>query len=267
MHEILQRLRPGDRVLDLGSASGSFAEADTAATVFRADLSPQAIPRFACSDARMLPFRDESFNAVILNHSLEHFDSPATVLSEIRRVLRNPGFLYVAVPDASTLTDRVYRWLGRGGGHINRFTDVGALVELVQRQTALPHIGTRLLFTSLSFLNRHNWKHKAPVRVYMVGGGSERVLRLATIIFRGIDKSVGSRTSVYGWACCFGPSIEFDTRLFSNVCVRCGSGHSSVALLRSARVRRGAFGLRLFRCPTCGVENYFTEDAGYALIQ
>jgi len=182
-------------------------------------------------------------------------------------VLRNPAFLYIAVPDATTLTDRVYRWLGRGRGHINRFTDVSALVELVQRDTALPHIGTRLLFTSLSFLNRRNWKHKAPRRVYLLGGGSERILRLATIIFRVIDKSAGSRASVYGWACCFGPSIEFDTRLFSNVCVRCGSGHSSDALLQAGRVRRTALGLRSFRCPTCSVENYFTEDAGYASKQ
>jgi hypothetical protein len=267
VHEILQRLRPGDRVLDLGCASGSFHQSDTAATVFRADLSMQTIPRFVCSDARTLPFRDQSFNAVILNHSLEHFDNPATVLSEIRRVLRNPAFLYVAVPDATTLTDRVYRWLGRGGGHVNQFSDASALVELIVRQTALPHIGTRLLFTSFSFLNRHNWKTKAPLRVYLLGGGSERVLRLATIIFRGIDKSAGSRASVYGWACCFGPPIEFDTRLFSNVCVRCGSGHSSEGLLQSGQVRRGALGLRLFRCPTCSVENYFTEDARYASKQ
>lgn len=267
MHEILQRLAPGDRVLDLGSAAGSFREADTAATVFRADLSMQTVQRFVCCDARMLPFREQSFNAVILNHSLEHFDSPATVLAEIRRLLRSPAFLYVAVPDALTVTDRVYRWLGRGGGHVNQFSDVNALVELIQRQTALPHIGTRLLLTSFSFLNRHNWKKRAPLRVYLVGGGSERVLRFASIIFRSIDKSMGSSTSVYGWACCFGPPIEFDTRTFSNVCVRCGSGHSSEGLLQSGQVRHGVFGLRLFRCPSCGVENYFTEDAAYSSNQ
>jgi SAM-dependent methyltransferase len=263
VHEILQRLGPADRVLDLGCASGSFPQADTAATVFRADLSMQTVERFACCDARTLPFRDQSFNAVIMNHSLEHFENPENVLKEVRRVLRDPAFLYVAVPDASTLTDRVYRWLGRGGGHVNQFSDGDALVKLIQAQTGLAHIGTRLLFTSLSFLNRHNWKTKPPRRVYLVGGGSERILRLATFILRRIDRLAGTRTSIYGWACCFGPALEFDAHARSNVCVRCGSGHSSGALLESGRVEKRALGMRSFRCPLCGAENYFTDDAAF----
>jgi SAM-dependent methyltransferase len=263
VHEILHRLGPGDRVLDLGCASGSFPQADTAATVFRADLSMQTVERFVCCDARTLPFKDQSFNAVIMNHSLEHFENPENVLKEVRRVLGDPAFLYVAVPDASTFTDRVYRWLGRGGGHVNPFSNVDALVELIKTQTGLAHIGTRLLFTSLSFLNRRNWKTKPPLRVYLVGGGSERILRLATPIFRVFDKLAGTRTSIYGWACCFGPPMDFDTRARRNVCVRCGSGHSSETLLESGTVRQAALGMQLFRCPLCGADNYFTDDRTY----
>ncbi len=266
MHEILKRLSPEARVLDLGCAHGSFRDDDCPGTVIRCDLDSQTgnqLVRFVRCDARVLPFADRSFDAVILDHSLEHFENPAIVLSEIRRVIRNPAYLWVAVPDASTVTDRLYRWLGRGGGHVNQFSDVDALVQLIQKQTALPHIGTRLLFSSFSFLNRHNNKGKKPCRIYLLGGGSEWVLRLGTCLLRKIDRSIGARMSVYGWACCFGSALEFDTRPWSNVCIRCGSGHPSERLLTSGKVRRGVLGMRLFRCPACGVENYFTDDRAY----
>jgi SAM-dependent methyltransferase len=266
VHEILKRLRSDERVLDLGCSHGSFRDSECPATVIRCDLASltgNQFARFVRCDARVLPFADQSFNAVILNHSLEHFENPSVVLSEIKRILRSSAYLYVAVPDASTITDRLYRWLGRGGGHVNQFSDVDSLVQLIQRQTDLPHIGSRLLFTSFSFLNRCNNKGKRPIRIYLLGGGSEWVLRLATFLLRKIDSFIGTRISVYGWACCFGPVLEFDTHPWSNVCVRCGSGHSSERLLKSDTVRRGTLGVRLFRCPTCGVENYFTDDRAY----
>src|SRR5215475_10691764 len=110
MHEILRRLTCKDRVLDLGCAAGSFGDHECAATVIRADLDCRIAledrqkgnigTRFVCCDASTLPFADNSFNAIVLNHSLEHFHDPATVLSEIKRILRHPAFLYISVPDA-----------------------------------------------------------------------------------------------------------------------------------------------------------------------
>jgi hypothetical protein len=141
------------------------------------------------------------------------------------------------------------------------------LVELIRERTRRPHIGTRLLFTSFSFLNRHNNPGRKPRRIYLVGGGAEWTLRLATLVLRRVDRLAGTRTSVYGWSCCFGPSIEFDTRPWSTVCVRCGSGHASENLLAAGEVQRGIFGLRLFRCPACGVESYFTDDRGYRTMR
>lgn len=271
MHEILQRLSNGDRVLDLGCASGSFNESATPATVIRADLeiSPAITStRFVRCDARRLPFAGASFQAVILNHSLEHFDQPGAVLAEIGRVIQPSGSLYVAVPDASTITDRIYRWLGRGGGHVNAFRDVQQLVTLIQHAASLPHAGTRLLFSSWSFLNRRNARARRPRRIYLLGGGSERVLRMGTFLLRKIDRWFGTRTSVYGWACWFGPPVEnFDAHTWTNVCVRCGSGHISELLRKDGHVHRGALGLRWFRCPDCGTKNYFTDDSEYASMR
>ena len=122
MHEILRNLTPGDRVLDLGSGAGSFDAGPFIA--IRADLDRPATiaTNFVQTDAARLPFADRVFDAVISNHSLEHFDDLAGALAEIGRVLKPSGALYIAVPDASTFCDRLYRWLARGGGHVNPFT-------------------------------------------------------------------------------------------------------------------------------------------------
>ena len=263
MHEILKRLPRGARVLDLGCAGGSFRDEDTDAAVVRCDLDPR-VPQGADAvraDARQLPFTARSFDAVILNHSLEHFLTPDAVLAEIGRVVREDGSLWVAVPDASTLTDRIYRWLGRGGGHVNFFRDASELVALVERETGLRHIGTRVLFTSLSFLNRRNFSARAPRRLWLLGGGAEWVVRWGTFLLRRMDRVFGTQLAVYGWGCCFGRPLVFDSTLWTNVCVRCGAGVPAERLMANGGVRRRWFGVRAFACPSCGAENYFTDDA------
>jgi len=47
-----------------------------------------------------LPVRTSSIDAVICSEVLEHVPEPATALTEISRVLRTGGFLYLTVPQA-----------------------------------------------------------------------------------------------------------------------------------------------------------------------
>ncbi len=124
MYEILSHLDEHACVLDLGSGCGSFASNATRARVFRLDAERPAVlgANFLLADAARLPFPSHSIDAVISNHSLEHIANLDAAAAEITRVLRPNGFLYIAVPDASTPADRLYRWLGRGGGHVNAFT-------------------------------------------------------------------------------------------------------------------------------------------------
>jgi len=107
---------------------------------------------------------------VIANHSLEHFSSLEEALEEIGRVLDPVGALYIALPDASTLCDRLYRWLARGGGHVNRFLDEKSLIALVEKHTPLAHSGTRVLATSFSFLNRANRRSRAATQALAAWG-------------------------------------------------------------------------------------------------
>jgi len=269
LHEILQQLSPGSLVLDLGSGSGSFDGSGLALTVVRADLDePRSRPsNFVACSASALPFADRAFQAVISNHSFEHFEDLDQCISEVARVLDPRGFLYIAVPDASTLTDRLYRWLGRGGGHINAFSDVGALPRMITAATGLRNSTTRVLFTSLAFLNRRNRVSRAPRKLLLIGGGHESVLRFATIILKYLDRTFHWRTSIYGWAYYFGELRGVDCASRSNVCVKCGSGAASAWLEATGRVKRRRFRAPIYACPVCETVNFFTEDQYWQSVQ
>ncbi len=262
MHEILRNLPSDARVLDLGCAGGSFPSGDVPFTVIRIDLDRPDThdPNFVQSDAAMLPFPAACFDAVISNHSLEHFDNLAAALDEIARVVKPAGSLYVAVPDSTTVSDRLYRWLARGGGHVNAFSSSSELALQIECATRLQHIATRTLCASLSCFNRKNRRTRAPRRLILIGGGTESSLRLLTYLFRIVDSVFRTRLSVYGWAFYFG-NIEtpIDTRSATNVCIRCGSGHPSAWLLQNSNVRHRLF-IPTYRCPTCGTTNLFTHD-------
>jgi SAM-dependent methyltransferase len=176
-----------------------------------------------------VPFRSHTFAAVIANHSLEHIDSLRCSLKEIGRVLIRDGCFFASVPDASTLTDKLYRWLTRGGGHVNAFTSPLELAKTIERGTGLRLVATRTLYSSLSFLNPHN---------------SPRI---------------------YGWALYFGAIPEpVNTETTMNVCIRCGRGFPTFSLKQACLVHSTWIGVRVYRCPDCGATNPFIDWSGPA---
>lgn len=262
MNEILAGLKPCSIVLDLGSGAGSFDAEGLPCKVVRADLAfgRRNGLQVACT-ASALPFAGGAFDAVILNHSLEHMEELDGCIREIGRVIAPSGLLYVAVPDATTITDRVYRWIARGGGHVNPFRRPEEVVRKITAGTGLRHCGTRLLCTSLAFLHRSNISGKPPGKLLLFGNGSEAVLRALTYGFRRLDKWLGTRASIYGWAFWFGEGISPETDTWTNVCVRCGAGHPEANLVRAGRVTRRRWLPSYYRCLQCGVRNYFTADS------
>jgi SAM-dependent methyltransferase len=258
VHEILSRLDGRAWVLDVGSGAGSFPAGATRARVVRVDAErPGAAPgNFVLGDAARLPFPDDWFDAIVSNHSLEHITDLEGAVREMRRVVRGDGYVYIAVPDATTLADRVYRWLGRGGGHVNAFVSAEDVPRLFG---AWKPAATRVLYASFSFLNRRNFRARAPRRLMLLGNGSEGLLRVGTWVLRKLDEALGTRWSVYGWAYYFGefPEGAPATEAARNVCVRCGSGHAAAWLEARGVVERRWFGAARFVCPGCGARNYF----------
>jgi len=277
MHEILHNLPTGARVLDLGSGRGSFAaEHCPHAVIIRLDPEwPRAgAPAgFVQADAAHLPFRNGSFDAVIANHSLEHMRQLGPALGEVGRVIRRGASLYVAVPDASTFSDKLYRWIYHGGGHINPFRSPAELSRRVAQPTGLQPVAVRVLHASFIYLHSSNFHPRPPRRLWLFGNGNARFIAILSYALRGLDRLLGTRASVYGWAFYFGASpTEIDRSSWTNVCVHCGAGHSAAWLRLNHAVHRRILLVRVFDCPDCGGWNLFTNDvaavpASYTMLQ
>lgn len=111
---------PGDRVLDVGTASGAIAHflSTLGCDAVGVDLSEAGIararerfpgPRFDVADATALPFPDESFDKVVLADVTEHLDDGAFrgALAEARRVLVAGGTLAIHTPNPKHLIERL----------------------------------------------------------------------------------------------------------------------------------------------------------------
>ena len=92
VRRILREIGDKGVALDLGSGNRRWAS-----NVVNLDIEP--FPNVdVIGDGAMLPFKDESFDAVISEAVLEHVPDPKAVIYEIRRVLKPGGYICVAVP-------------------------------------------------------------------------------------------------------------------------------------------------------------------------
>lgn len=145
--QLLDALPDGARVLDLGCGDGSFSYAAVPRLAIDAldefPAPPQPFPghvRYRQGRAEALPYDADTFDLVVTNFVLEHVtDFPASI-REIARVLETGGHLYMAVPNARSFEDALYRGLFAGGGHLQRHT-FESVIATVYRLTALKLIG------------------------------------------------------------------------------------------------------------------------------
>ena len=115
--EVVRRaqLRPGERVLDVGTGTGTAAAiaSGNGRTIVGVDAAPgmleiarEAHPDigFVEADFASLPFDDESFDVVIGVHSVQFATDPVAVMRELRRVTRAQGRLSASAPGPMDLT-------------------------------------------------------------------------------------------------------------------------------------------------------------------
>ena len=103
-------------VLDLGSGVGNFVVACRNHGVQAFGVEPDRIGQgsklsslqiagkrldgaFAAATGEQLPFRDSTFDLVVLDQVIEHVQSQKAVLAEALRVLKPSGAMYVACPN------------------------------------------------------------------------------------------------------------------------------------------------------------------------
>ncbi len=116
-------------LLDIGCSQGGITEIIGRSFALAVGLDPDPIgnaeicsTRFVQADGCRLPFAAASFDAVLLNHVLEHAATPALLLEEIRRVMKSRAVCYLACPNRWTIVEPHYRlpflsWLPRSWAH------------------------------------------------------------------------------------------------------------------------------------------------------
>lgn len=120
--EISRVIRPiSGKVLDVGCHGGTFTQVVLkkigSKDIYGVDISPSAIQyikkkipygHFQVASAEDLPFKDDTFDAVVCLEVLEHVDNPVKAISEIRRVLKKGGYGVILVPSESKLFKTVW---------------------------------------------------------------------------------------------------------------------------------------------------------------
>ncbi len=104
------KIRPGDRVLEIGSGHNPHPRADVLCDRLIEDDSERggrivADRPLVEGDAQRLPFRDRAFDYVICAHVLEHADDPGAMLHELMRVGTRG---YIETP--SEVAEWLYGW-------------------------------------------------------------------------------------------------------------------------------------------------------------
>jgi ubiquinone/menaquinone biosynthesis C-methylase UbiE len=112
---LLERVEPGQRVLDLGCGEGDFtaALAEAGAEPVGADVAERALERARARHGGLrfelviphgpFPWPDGAFDVVWASETIEHVVDTARWLSEVRRVLSPGGRLLLTTPDHGPL--------------------------------------------------------------------------------------------------------------------------------------------------------------------
>jgi len=105
--------RRGARFLEIGSGMGHLvAQLEDTFETYGLDLNHWAVNKsrevvlktqLQTASAQELPFKDNTFNVVIIKHIVEHLPDPEKAIAEIGRVTESGGTLILATPNLDSL--------------------------------------------------------------------------------------------------------------------------------------------------------------------
>jgi len=131
--ELIAPMLAGKRLLDIGCGNGVYLQRSEAQGIGLDRALPallfcwsQELQVAQCDfNADTLPVGDETFDAVLCSHILEHVHSPIRLLAECNRVLNKNGTIVVGLPVeglAKRLREGYFSGHGGEHGHIYGFT-------------------------------------------------------------------------------------------------------------------------------------------------
>lgn len=151
-------------MLDLGAGTGvvgTYAHgcrkdlrciaADPAAGMLR--YAPEHFEKVNAR-AEALPFDADAFDAVVVGEALHHFDIPDSAFSEIARILKRGGLLFIYEFDPSTFLGRLLCAAEKLLGEPGHFYPPDALASMIERH------GFEVT------ISRHGWRYTVTARLH-----------------------------------------------------------------------------------------------------
>ncbi len=111
-------IKPGLKLLDIGSGSGQFLYEMKAlgldvGGIEPGDFSAEENKRYSLNikklDLIKSRYPQNSFDIITMNHVLEHTNNPHEVIMEIKRILKKKGVLIIGVPNSNSLAYKIFR--------------------------------------------------------------------------------------------------------------------------------------------------------------
>lgn len=128
---IIEIFKKRERILDVGCGIGIYLEVlgerGIGVDISHPDLKvakEKGLKVIRIDANRKLPFKDHSFDTVLLSHVLEHVYSPIELLRESYRVLSDGGITIVGLPVENSLSNLSGRdsYYSRHEGHLYSFS-------------------------------------------------------------------------------------------------------------------------------------------------
>lgn len=164
--------RPGGRLLDIGFGNAYLLSTMQALKwkVEGIEIDPTAVARARCRGLRVYlgtvtaqHYPDNSFDAVTLNHAIEHVSDPLRLLKECHRILKPGGHLVIATPNSGASGHRYFKasWFSLDPPrHLTIFSSA-SLCSLVEQSgfQDIEMITDKLRLTREVFLSSSLLKH------------------------------------------------------------------------------------------------------------
>ncbi len=171
------------KILDIGCGSGDFLlfMHSKGWNVTGIDSDLKAVQRAKGKGLNVIKgnlldqnFQNESFDAIVLSHVIEHLYDPNKILNECMRILKKGGKLVIATPNIESLGHFIFRQNWRGlepPRHINLFS-ISSLNNLINKVGfkeikifTIPRIAVDIFMTSTQIKSGGNGKIKLNVSI------------------------------------------------------------------------------------------------------